>query len=193
MTCSKPTASVYSNWNSYQLIFRIKSFTPSAQNQIFPFHAGFICLHRRYFCCNIVSATVLIFKTYIYTYSQRMYWKTNNFLLCRHCAINYYASKAGALLEPHRCPEFRSHQELCTFSYSIHHTPAQRIQYRHVDTGLGESFSQCQSPGRPDGQLQIYPRPFFTDMCVSLCCLGRSWNRHHTSWMQISHLIWHFQ
>lgn len=37
------------------------------------------------------------------------------------------------------------------------------------------------------------PAPSTSCMRVSLCCLGRSWNRHHTSWMQMSHLIWHFQ
>lgn len=70
-------------------------------------------------------------------------------------------SKAGALLKPHRCPASHSHQELCIRSYSIHHIPAKR---RHVDAGLGKSCSQCQCPGRPDGQLQIYPKPFFTAM-----------------------------
>lgn len=167
----------------------MKSFTPSAKTTFFHF-----MLFSSAYTAGISGATL----------SQLPFWSLKHICILRNNVLKKQIifhsvstmlsitspSKAGALLKPHRCPASHSHQELCICSYSIHHIPAKR---RHVDAGLGKSCSQCQCPGRPDGQLQIYPKPFFTAMSVSLCCLGRSWNRHHTSWMQISHLIWHFQ
>lgn len=103
-------------------------------------------------------------------------------------------SKLNLYSNPHSYIETHSHQPLILSSSAKH------IQCRHVDVRRREAKKKlptnASNPGRPDGQLQIQgrdPRPLPLWLRVSLCCLGRSWNRHHTSWLQMSRLIWHFQ
>lgn len=89
--------------------------------------------------------------------------------------------------------------ELC-IGYLSSHSPffTWRLSASNNDTGLVRGGTKKRSRRTPTWGKSRWvgskdAEPFPPPVCVSLCCRGRSWNRHHTSRMQMSCLIWHFQ
>ena len=179
---------------SKNTFLKISVSHPICFNQICSVTCCFYLL--RYFWVKIAAANDLSSKTntQIQTLKKKERNKPTYFPFYQHCTINHMILQRSWIFTENPAGELS-----LTLSSSIQHMSAKCIQNRHVDaTGAKKkkkrsnlaptSWKARWSVANSRQRSQALPA-----LCVSLCCLARSWNRRHTSWMQMSRLIWHFQ